>query len=790
MKISLKWLSEWVDVGSDVPALAHTLTMAGLEVEGIERAAPALPGIVVGEVLAVEKHPNAEKLSICRVAGGPTELQIVCGAPNVRAGLKVPLALIGAKLPGGLEINAAKLRGVESSGMLCSAKELGLEDGSSGLLELPAELRTGEDFTAALQLDDQIFEVNLTPNRGDCMSVLGIAREVAAAREVSWSVPFNSHAPASLDDRFPIRLQASAACPKFVGRVIRDVNSAARSPLWIRERLRRAGIRPISAVVDITNYVLLELGQPMHAYDLSKVHGSIDVRLANEGEEVALLDGRTIALKPDVLVIADEQRVLGLAGIMGGATSGISDATTDVFLEVAYFNPDSIAGRGRRYGLVTDASQRFERGVDPQLQERASERATQLILEIAGGSAGPMGVTAEPSHLPTRSVINLRRKRVDRLLGIAPGAQRIASLLKRLGIEARAHDDEWSATPPSWRFDLQIEEDLIEEIARLYGFDRIPEINATSEQRIAALTETRVSKERAAQLLVDRGYCEAITYSFTDPALQTILFPHEPGLALANPISGELAVMRVSLWPGLIQALRDNQRRQQERVRLFEFGRKFAAGSGSETEMIAGLAGGLLLPEQWGSTKTSVDFFDVRGDIEALLALTGTLDEFEFRPDTHPALHPAQCARIYRGAQAIGWLGTLHPEVVTQLDLTYPAVLFELEASSTLQSALPQFQEISRYPAIRRDLALIVGESIDLAQIRSVVAEHAGRLLQALSVFDVYRGAGIEKGKKSIALGFTLQDTSRTLTDEDADAILNRVADRLRTELDATIRDK
>ena len=790
MKISLNWLGEWVDVGSDVPALAHALTMAGLEVEGIEPAAPALSGVVVGEVLSVEKHPNAEKLSICRVAGGPSELQIVCGAANVRAGLKAPLALIGAKLPSGLEIKAAKLRGVESSGMLCSAKELGLEDGSNGLLELPAELRTGEDFSAALQLDDRILEVNLTPNRGDCMSILGVAREVAAAREVDLSIPFEARAPASIDDRLPVHVQAPTACPKFVGRVIRGINRAARSPLWMRERLRRAGVRPISAVVDVTNYVLLELGQPMHAYDLTKVHGSIDVRLAREGEEVALLDGRTIPLKPDVLVIADGQRVLGLAGVMGGTASGISDDTTDVFLEVAYFNPDSIAGRGRRYGLVTDASQRFERGVDPQLQERASERATQLILEIAGGAAGPAVVTTDPSHLPSRRAIDLRRARVDRLLGIAPGAARISSLLTRLGIEAQVQGDGWSVMPPSWRFDLQIEEDLVEEIARLYGFDRIPEIHATSEPRVTVFSETQVTNERAQLLFVDRGYCEAITYSFTDPALQTILFPHEPGLALANPISGELAVMRVSLWPGLIQALRDNQRRQQERVRLFEFGRKFAAGSGAETQMIAGIAGGSLLPEQWGSAKTALDFFDVKGDLEALLALTGTLGEFEFRRETHPALHPAQSARIYRGTQAIGWLGALHPEVITRLELTYPAIVFEVAAVPTLRATLPRFSELSRYPAIRRDLALIVSESIELAQIEEVVSRHAGPLLQTASVFDVYRGDGIEKGKKSIALGFTLQDNSRTLTDADADAIMNRVADHLRSEVDAIIRDK
>ncbi|HKE96808.1 MAG TPA: phenylalanine--tRNA ligase subunit beta, partial [Povalibacter sp.] len=551
MKISLHWLRDWVETGDDVPALAHALTMAGLEIEGVERAGPELPGVVVGEVLSVTKHPDAEKLNVCRVSNGREELQIVCGAPNVRVGMKAPLALIGAKLPNGIEIRKAKLRGVESSGMLCSARELGLDEDASGLLDLPSSLTTGQDLSQALALDDILLEVNLTPNRGDCMSVQGVAREVAATRATSLKGPALTPVAATIKDTFPVRLEATAACPKFAGRVIRGIRAGARSPAWMQERLRRAGLRPISAIVDVTNYVMLELGQPMHAYDLNKLRGAIVVRWARPGETLTLLDGRTIELKDDIAVIADEHTVLGMAGVMGGEDSGISDATTDVFLEVAFFQPDAVAGRGRRYGLITDASQRFERGVDPRLQERAIERATQLFLECAGGQAGPTVVTRHEGFPAARQAISLRHRRVRHVLGVQLSAETVLDCLRRLDmeIEAAPGDDlraSWLVTPPSWRFDMHIEEDLIEEVARLYGFDNIPEQNAAGDQAIQAWSETRVRNERAADLLVDRGYQEAITYTFTDARWQSILFP-DSALALSNPISAELGVMRLSL---------------------------------------------------------------------------------------------------------------------------------------------------------------------------------------------------------------------------------------------------
>jgi phenylalanyl-tRNA synthetase beta chain len=799
MRVLLSWLREWVDTGDDVPALAHALTMVGLEIEGIERAGPQLRGIVVGEVLAVEKHPDAEKLKVCRVSNGREELQIVCGAPNVRSGMKAPLAVIGAQLPNGTQITKAKLRGVESFGMLCSARELGLNEDTSGLLDLPADFTAGQDLVQALALDDTIFEVNLTPNRGDCMSVAGVAREVAAARSVALHAPAIAAVRPTIDDVFPVRLQAGIACPKFAGRVIRGIRAGSKSPFWMQERLHRAGLRPISAVVDVTNYVMLELGQPMHAYDLERLDGAVIVRAAKPGETLKLLDGRTIDLASDITVIADEKTTLGLAGVMGGEDSGISDATTNVFLECAFFDPGAVAGRGRRFGLVTDASQRYERGVDPQLQERAVERATQLLLECAGGEAGPVTVARTAEGYPAPTPVRVRHERVQHVLGVKIAADVVADCLRRLGMALGTSDPQlvvhgspqsisWEVTPPSWRFDIRIEEDLIEEVARLYGFDNIPEADATGAQIMRPWTEARVRNERAADLLVDRGYQEAITYTFTDATFQSILFPGS-ALALKNPLSVELGVMRLSVWPGLIQAVRENQRRQQLRVRLFEVGRRFS-GDGGETEVISGVACGSAANEQWGVDAAQIDFFDIKADVEALLTLTGAPHEFRFVAEPHSALHPGQSACIYRNDQPVGWLGALHPEAARRLDLTYPLFLFELETAAGLAVRVPEFAEISRYPAIRRDVAVIVDEAIEAGALQAAVRASAGALLKELTVLSVYRGKQFEKGKKSIALGLYLQDTSRTLTDHDADALVAQVVDHLARHLQASIRDK
>jgi len=772
-------------------ALSHALTMAGLEIEGVSRAAPEMSGVVVAEVLTTTKHPDAEKLSLCRVYDGQQELQIVCGASNVRAGIKVPLARVGAKLPGGMEIKQAKLRGVESFGMLCSARELGLAEESSGLLELSSALSVGQDLVKALALDDYIFEINLTPNRGDCMSVLGVAREVAALRGALLQPALQKPVSSTDTQTFPVSIESSG-CQKFVSRVIRGVTPNAVAPDWLRERLRRAGVRSINAIVDITNYVLLELGQPMHAYDLRRLHERIVVRQARDGEGVTLLDGRAINLTADILVIADAKQVLALAGVMGGADSAISNETRDVLLEVAYFEPDAIAGRGRRYGLVTDASQRFERGVDPTLQERAMERATQLIVECAGGTVGPTQVSGPLANRPfKRNAIQLRHDRVVRLLGHAVPVADVTRILASLGMDAQFNGvGTWSVTPPTWRFDLSIEQDLIEEVARIYGYDNIASTPAHAPQVLQGATEQRVTPERISHVLVDRGYQEAITYSFTDPKIQQLLFPDTAGLALANPISAELGVMRLSLWPGLIQVLSANQRRQQPRIRLFEIGRKFSADGKQEINVLAGLAAGLVAPKQWASESRQVDFYDVKADVEALLQLTDRSEEFSCVPAQHSALHPGRTARILRKDQPVGWLGELNPKLVTALDLAHPAVVFELELDVSFVAQVPEYKEISRFPSVRRDLALLVDESLSFANLHDVVAEAAGPWLKELTVFDVYLGAGIEKGKKSIALGLNLQDTSRTLTDADIDAAMARVVAHLAQRLDARLRDK
>jgi phenylalanyl-tRNA synthetase beta chain len=706
--------------------------------------------------------------------------------------MKAPLATVGAKLPGGMEIRKAKLRGVESFGMLCSARELGLSEDATGLMELPGELPAGAALSDVLALEDTILEVNLTPNRGDCMSVQGVAREAALLLDRPLTGPAFAPVPAQSSERFQVELEAGAGCARFAARVIRGVRPDAPAPLWMRERLRRAGLRPISAIVDVTNYVMLELGQPMHAYDLRELDGGIVVRRAKTGETLKLLDGREVTLDPSVMIIADRVKPLALAGVMGGDHSGISDGTTDVLLEVAFFLPDAVAGRGRRYGLVTDASQRFERGVDPTLQERAIERATQLLLACAGGVPGPVEVTELRAEIPQRRAVRFRPARARSVIGAPVGDEEMASILARLGMDVQRSGEEWQVTGPSWRFDVAIEEDLVEEIARIYGFGRIPETDAFVREAMPALTETRVPVDAAQDVLVQRGYFEAITYSFVDPALQSMFCPDEAALVLRNPIAADLAAMRVSLWPGLAKALLENQRRQQPRVRLFEAGRRFnvAAGELTEVAVIAGLAAGAALPEQWGAGSEPVDFFDVKADVDALLRSTGASGEVRYVADRHPALHPGQTARIVRDDRPIGWIGRLHPELERRLDLTYSGVVFEIETESGLAARVPQHREISRFPAVRRDLAVVVDESVSVQSLLDSVRSSAGALLTGLVVFDIYRGAGITPGRKSVAIGLNLQDISRTLTDVDTDAVVARVVSDLEREHKATIRDK
>ncbi len=795
MKVTYSWLKEYVPLAPPAE-LARQLTLAGLEVESVAPVAPPFSGVVVGEVLEAARHPGAEKLSLCQVTTtGSNRLQIICGAQNVRRGLKVAVAMVGARLPNDVIIKRAKLRGLESNGMLCSARELGLGDEHDGILELPDSLTLNQDLRVALELDDVTLDVNATPNRGDCMSVFGIARDYAAAQERRYLTVVVDPAAARGIAAFPVHLDAPAACPVFASRVIRGLKAGAASPPWLRERLRRVGINSISPIVDVTNYVMTDLGQPMHAYDLDRVEEGIRVRPANPGERITLLDDKEYLLDQDFLVIADARAAIGLAGIMGGRGTAISGETTEVLLEAAHFTPAAVAGRARRLGLFTDAAQRFERGVDPTLPPMAIERATALIVEILGGEAGPLLVirAAVGGAADQDGWVALRRSRLASLLGVNIPDHEVRAVLRSISDRVEADAAGWRVRRPPHRFDIRIEEDLIEEVARLRGFDDIAESHAVAPSVAGVSTESRVSSERVLSAMADRGYREVITYSFVDPALQQQLFPDTPALRLANPISADLSDMRVSLWTGLVHACRENLRRQQPRVRLFEMGKKFqlsAGGDLQEIESLAGIATGTRWPEQWSSARDTLDFYDVKGDVENALALTGDLSSVRFKPDALSCLRPGRSARIYRGSTTVGWLGELHPQLLKALNLSNTVFLFDLEIDLSFICKPLQYNKISRFPAVRRDLSIVVDESVPLAVLQENVTVSAAGLLSELRVFDVYRGPGVETGRKSIALGLILQDSSRTLTDVDADAVVAVVVTRLRDGLSATIRDQ
>ena len=802
MKISLDWLAEWVSSGLDARELGHRLTMAGFELESVGAAAPPFEGVIVVEILEATRHPQADKLQVCKVAVGDdvasraAPLQIVCGAANARAGLRTALAQVGASLPGGLAIKAAKLRGVESAGMLCSAKELGLAETSEGIVELPTDAPLGRSVRDYLMLDDELLELAITPNRGDAMSVRGIAREVAALtgqdfKHVDCAALPATLADATLDARSRVALEAPAACPRFHGRVIVDVDNSQASPVWLRERLRRAGLRSISPVVDITNYIVLELGQPMHAYDLDKIEGNLQVRFARAGESCALLDGRSVELTPDVLVIADAQGPVAMAGVMGGERTAVSAKTRRVLFEVAWFAPAAIAGRGRRYGLTTDASQRFERGVDPEVGAQAIERASALLLQIAGGRAGVTVTTEVATALRSRKSVTLRVAQVARLLGVELSTPEIKDLLTRLGmtVNATAADPAViEVLPPSHRFDIAIERDLIEEVARLVGYDRIPTEPARAAQRILPQPSARLEEQRLLDLLAARGYYEGVHFAFVDPALQEALFPGVAAHRLANPIASDLAVMRLSLWPGLIKAALENQRRQQTRVRLFEHGVVFPVAE-AEIDRIAAISLGTRWPEQWGSGREAGDFHDLRADVEALLSMSGDSGAFTFAPAIHSALHPGRSAQISRAGRPVGWIGELHPRLVRELGFVAAPTLFELDIAPAFAVSYAPFVEVSRFPQVRRDLAFVVDESVSFEAIRERVTHAASSLLKQLSLFDVYRGPGIESGRKSVALGLILQEKDRTLTDEDTDRVIAAVRASLGEGLGAQFRE-
>lgn len=763
MKFSENWLRSWANPALDTDGLGHQLTMAGLEVEAQEPAAPAFNNVVVAEVQAVVKHPNADRLNVCQVnVGEAAPITIVCGASNVAVGVRVPCARIGAVLPGDFKIKQAKVRNVESFGMLCSAKELGLAEESNGLWLLPADAPVGTTIRDYLDLDDTLYTLKLTPNRSDCLGIAGLAREVAAITGAAIKPVAVAPVTASIADTLPVTVSA-AACGLYCGRVVRGVNAAAATPDWMVRRLERSGIRSISAVVDITNYVLLELGQPMHAFDLAQLFGGITVRPATAGEKLELLNGQTVELNPDYLLIADDSRALALAGIMGGAGSGVETTTTDVFLEAAWFDPNAIAGKARSFGLNTDSSFRFERGVDFAATRVAMERATQLLLEICGGVAGP--VSEVRGELPQRAPILLRTSRVKRVLGIALAADEIAAILHRLQFGYATQGDDFQVTSPSYRFDLTIEADLIEELARIHGYDNIPALPPQGQLSMLPASESQRALSKLRQLLVSRDYQETVSYAFLEAEVERDLCGNNAPVTLQNPIASQFSVMRSSLLGGLVGALRVNLSRRQSRVRLFESGACFAAvdGSYTQTERLAALCYGSAQPEQWGAPARNVDFYDAKGDLEALFAPRS----LSFVAAPHPASHPGRSAQVLLDGQPIGWIGEIHPQWQQQYDLPQTTVWFEVDAAALQASAAPNASDVSRFPPVRRDLAVVVEEGVSaatlLSALQAVIAEH----VVEVGLFDVYRGKGLEEGKKSLAFRVLLQDTQKTLTESE-----------------------
>jgi phenylalanyl-tRNA synthetase beta chain len=791
MKFSEQWLRGWVSPQVSRDELVARLSMAGLEVDSVTPAAGVFSGVIVGEVLSTEQHPDADKLRVCQVSNGSETFQVVCGAPNVRPGLKIPFAMIGAELPGDFKIKKAKLRGVESNGMLCSQAELNVGEGNDGLMELPADAPVGQDFRVYLELDDASIEVDLTPNRGDCLSVAGLAREVGALYDATVTRPTVAAVPAVHDEVRSVEVLAPAACPRYLGRVIRNVDLSRPTPLWMVERLRRSDVRSIDAAVDITNYVMLELGQPLHAFDLAEINGGIRVRMAEEGEKLVLLDGQEVSLRADTLVIADHQRALAIAGVMGGEHSGVSSTTRDIFLESAFFDQISVAGKARSYGLHTDASHRYERGVDWQLAREAMERATGLLLEITGGEAGPIIEAVSEKDLPSIAPVILRADRIEQMLGLKIETDEVERLLTALDLKISSDvAGQWRVEVPSHRFDITLEVDLIEELARLYGYNRLPVRYPQARLAPQAKAESQGDLPALRRLLVARGYQEAITYSFIDPKWFELFNPGVAPLLLANPISNDMAAMRSSLWPGLVKSLQHNLNRQQDRVRLFESGLRFVGQlDGLKQEpMLAGVICGSRLPEGWAQGRDAVDFFDVKADVEAVLGFAGALDDFIFTSGQHPALHPGQTARIERDGREVGYIGALHPELSKALGLDRPVFVFEVLLADVAKGRLPKFRELSRFPEVRRDLALLADRDVASSAVLEVIRENAGEWLTDLRLFDVYQGKGIDPLRKSLAVGLTWQHPSRTLTDDEVNATTQQILASLEERLNATLR--
>lgn len=798
MKFSEQWLREWVQPSLSTQELVDQITMAGLEVDSVDPVAGEFTGVVVAEITACEQHPDADKLRVCQVSDGQGSFQVVCGAPNARTGLKVPFATVGARLPGDFKIKKAKLRGVESFGMLCAQSELGLAEQSAGLMELPADAPVGDDIRRYLALDDVSIDVDLTPNRGDCLSIAGLAREVGVLSKMPVQGPSIEDVDAVIDDRPAIDVQSQEACPRYVGRLINDVDLASPTPVWMVEKLRRSGIRSIDAIVDITNYVLLELGQPMHAFDAGLIDGGIVVRHATAGEALVLLDGQEVNLSDDTLVIADHNKALAIAGVMGGEHSGVNANTKNILLEAAFFNPITIAGKARSYGLHTDSSHRFERGVDYELAPKAMARATQLVLDICGGKPGPVVEVCSSEHLPTPARIELTSDHIKRMLSLDMARDEVTDILQRLGLGVEPTDRGWHVIAPSYRFDMSISADLVEELARIYGYNNLPVRTPSSALPLAKAPEQYLPASELRRVLMARGYQEAITYSFVEPELQETIEPDLKGISLLNPISSDMSIMRTSLWAGLLNAASYNLNRQQSRVRLFETGLRFVLDDSAvsqskdqplaskglvQTPTLAMLITGDVQAQSWSDTARSADFFDIKGDLESLLARTGEAEAFHFEKAEHPALHPGQSARVYKHGQAVGWVGALHPNAYKAFGIKQTVLLVQIDLSALTTSALPVFAALSKHPEVSRDLAVLADLSTPVSRVMSVIKAHAGEHLLNVNLFDVYTGKGIDNDRKSLALGLTWQHPSRTLTDEEVNNSVENVLNHLNDEL-------
>ena len=803
MKFSEAWLREYVDPPISTEQLLEQLTMAGLEVDGFGPVASDFKNVVVGEILKIDSHPDAEKLVVCTVSSGEEELQVVCGAPNASSGIKVPFALVGAKL-GNDKIKKAKLRGVQSFGMLCSERELGISENHEGLMELPADAPLGENVRDYLKLDDSIIDLDLTPNRSDCLGLAGLAREIGLINELDVSYPEISPVAPTIDDTFPVDLGNPATCPRFVGRVVRNVDLNAPTPLWMKEKLRRCNIRSIDPIVDVTNYVMLELNQPMHAYDLQRLADKIVVRQSTAGELITLLDGQEITLHDDTLLITDDSGPIGMGGVMGGLSTSVTAETKDIFLESAWFAPTAIAGRARSYGMNTDAAHRFERGVDWQGQVVAMERATELLLSIAGGDAGPVTDTVEEGFLPEVKPVILRAHRIEKLLGVAIDDLTVDGILSRLGfsfeqttVETDSQNEtHWLVSAPSHRFDIAIEVDLIEEISRVYGYNKLPTRIPVIPLVMPKLSESDLSLSRIREQLVDRGYQESISYSFVDPNVEALLNPQNLPIGLANPLSPDMSVMRTTLWTGILKSLTYNLNRQQDRIRLFEVGLRFTATSNvadltlddiQQEKTIAGVACGTRQAENWATDPQSIDFYDIKGDLESVLALTSA--QFEFNATTHPALQPGQSAEITRGGEIVGYVGLLDPRVQKLLAIRAQSYLFELKVDLLSTKIVPESALLSRFPEVRRDIAIIVDRTVTAASLRKCVDSANIDALTNLKLFDVYQGKGIDPNRKSIALGLTFQLASRTLTDEEINDSIKKILASLEVDFGASLRN-